>query len=385
MTFSARPMNARHLTLLAALLAASGAAAACHHAPPAPTPPGPENEVDLTKQQMQEMKIGVETVDMQDVDDTILTSGKVAYDDQKVAHVFSPVSGKVVKVFAQLGNSVKKGDSLAVIESPDIGVATSDVGKARADLIAAEHEFQRQKDLLAAHAASQKDFETAADNYRKQKAEMERAEQKAALFRQGDVVGQTFTLKSEIDGEVYQKGVSPGMEVAGEYGGSNPLELFTIGEADTVWVLADVFEMDIPRVKVGSKVIVTVVSWPKRTFEGKVDWISGALDPSTHATKVRCTFRNEDGALKPEMFATVRISVDVRKAVAIPRAAVLRLGDATVVFLDRGPTKDGKERFERWPVPVDEGEGSKWLTVEHGLSVGDKVVTNGAILLSGML
>lgn len=362
--------------------------AGCEHKASAVTaPPGAPNEVLLTAEQIKRMKIVSARVDLQDVDDTVLASGKVAYDDQKVIHVFSPVSGKVVKVLGQLGSHVKKGDPLVLIESPEIGVATSDVGKARAELIAAEHDFRRQKELLETHATSQKDFEVAADNYRKAKAEMERAEQKARLFRQGDVTGQSYTLRSDLDGEVYMKAVSTGMEIAGQYGGAGaPVELFTIGEADKVWVLADVFELDVRRVKLGSKVVVNVMSWPERSFEGKIDWISGSLDANTHATKVRCTFENPDRALKPEMFATVKISVDVKKAIAIPRSAVLRFGDQTVVFLDRGPDKaTHMERFERLPVSADEGESSVWLTVDHGLERGDMIVTAGAILLSSML
>jgi cobalt-zinc-cadmium efflux system membrane fusion protein len=363
------------------------AGAACHDPPSsaATPPPGAPNEVLVGKEQIAQMKIAVATVGLEDVDDSVLASGKVAFQDQKLIHVFSPVTGRVAKVFVQLGDRVKKGDPLLAITSPDVGIATSDVGKAKADLIAAEHEMQRQKDLLALHAAAPKDYEAAADAYRKAKAEMERAAQKAALFRQGDVVGQTYTLRAEIDGEVFVKNVSTGMEIGGQYTGANPVELFTIGQADQVWVFADVYELDIPRVKYGSKVVVNVPSWPGRDFSGAVDWISSAIDPSTHATKVRCSFDNRDGALKPEMFATINISVDVKKAIAIPRSAVLRLGDQTVVFLDRGAGPDGRERFERVPLLVDEGEGSKWLTVEHGLAVGDRVVTGGAILLSGNL
>ncbi|AKU96425.1 putative Co/Zn/Cd efflux system membrane fusion protein [Labilithrix luteola] len=374
-------MNAHRWPLLFALLI--GTAGCNHKANALTTPPGPLNEALLTQEQIKKMRIATAVVDLQDVDDTVLTTGKVAYDDQQVVHVFSPVAGKAVKVLAQLGNHVKKGDPLVVIESPDIGVATSDLSKAKADLIAAGHDYQRQKELLETHATSQKDFETAADNYRKAKAEVERAEQKARLFRQGDVTGQTYTLRSDLEGEVFMKAISPGMEIAGQYGGGTT-ELFTIGHASKVWVLADVFELDIRRVKLGAKVVVNVASWPERMFEGTVDWISGALDTNTHATKVRCTFDNSDGALKPEMFATMRISVDVKKAIAIPRSSVLRFGDQTVVFVHRG-TKDGKESFERLPVTVDEGEGSEWLTVEHGLEKGDKIVTDGALLLSGML
>jgi cobalt-zinc-cadmium efflux system membrane fusion protein len=369
-------------TIIAALITAT---AGCKHKTNAAAAAvGSPNEVLVAPDQLKAMKIAIADVDLQDVDDTVLTTGKVAYDDQKVVHVFSPVAGKAVRVIAQLGNRVKKGDPLVIIESPDIGVATSDVGKAKADLIAAMHDYQRQKELLETHATSQKDFETAADNYRKAKAEIERSQAKAHLFQQGDVTGQSYTLRSDLEGEVFMKAVSPGMEVAGQYAGGNPAELYTIGQADQVWVLADVFELDIRRVKLGSKVVVNVASWPERSFQGKVDWISGALDANTHATKVRCTFDNSDGALKPEMFATVKISVDVRKAIAIPRSAVLRLGDQTVVFVDRGP-QGGKESFERIPVTVDEGEGSDWLTVEHGLEKGEKIVTSGAIMLSGML
>jgi cobalt-zinc-cadmium efflux system membrane fusion protein len=347
-------------------------------------PPPPANMVLVTDDQLKQMKIATEVVDFQDVDDTVLASGKVSYDDQKVIHVFSPVSGKVANVFVQLGNHVKKGDALATVESPDIGAATSDVSKAKADIMAAEHEFARQKELLELHAASQKDFEAAANSYRQAKAEMERARQKAALFQRGDVVGQSFTLRSDISGEVFMKAVSPGMQIAGQYGG-NSTELFTIGEADKVWVLSDVFELDTPRVKLGATAIVNVVSSPARDFVGTVDWVSSALDPNTHATKVRCAFDNRDGALKPEMFTTVKISADVRKAIAIPRSAVLRLGEQTAVFLNRGPDSEGRQRFERLPVAVDEGESTKWLTVDHGLERGDRVVTEGAILLSAML
>jgi membrane fusion protein, heavy metal efflux system len=348
----------------------------------------PPGEAWLTAQQIKDAKIEFQEVSDQNVDDTILTSGKVTFDDQRVAHVYSPVSGRVTRIDAQLGVRVKKGSPLAVIESPDIGIASSDVGKASADLIAAEHDFKRQKDLYDNHAASQKDLEISEDNYRKAKAEMDRAKQKAYLLRAGgggSDVSQGYTVITPMEGEVIMKNVSPGIEVQGQYGGGAAAELFTVGELDKVWVIADVFEMDIARVKVGSKANVKVVAYAGKNFEGKVDWVSGTLDSVTRTAKVRCTFDNPDRLLKPEMYATVQISVEERTALAIPRSALLRLGDQTVVFVQTGTTPDGKLKFERVPVTVDEGEGSKWVPVSHGLEKGQKIVTSGAILLSGML
>jgi len=373
---------------LAVALAAALAIAGCHRSHAAMKDPlqPPPGEAWLTSEQVKEAQIEVAPVDDQNVDDTITASGRVTFDDQRVTHIFSPVTGRVNRIDANLGQRVKKGDALATIESPDVGIASSDLGKAQADLIAAEHDYNRQKELFAAHAASQKDYEQAEDNYRKAKSEMGRARAKAALFRTGgDSVSQGYTLRAGIDGEVIARNVSPGIEVQGQYGGGQAVELFTIGELDRVWVLAEVFEMDIARVKMGSKAVVRVVAYPNKVFEGKVDYVSGSLDPQTRTAKIRCTFDNPDRLLKPEMYATVNVSVEERRALAIPHSAVLRLGEQTVVFVDRGNAPDGRHRFERLPVQVDEGEASTWIPVTHGLDKGTKIVTKGAILLSGMI
>jgi membrane fusion protein, heavy metal efflux system len=349
-------------------------------------PQVPAGEVWLTPQQVKDAKIEVQPVTDQDVDDTILTSGRVALEDLRSAHVFSPVTGRVAKIDAQLGARVKKGDPLAVIESPDIGSAVSDVHKAEADVIAAEHDYKRKKDLFEQKAGSAADLETAEDNWRKAKAEVERARQKAFLLRAGNVdsVTQTYTLASPIDGEVLMRNINPGIEVQGQYGGGTATELFTIGEVDKVWVLGDLYEMDLARVHVGTPAVVTVVTYKDKVFKGQVDWVSGMLDPNTRTAKVRCTFDNPDKLLRPEMYATVQISVDQTRALAIPRGALLRLGEYKVVFVQVGEG-DGRVRFERVPVDVDEGESSQWLEVKHGLTAGQKVVTSGAILLSQKL
>ncbi|HLK39776.1 MAG TPA: efflux RND transporter periplasmic adaptor subunit [Polyangiaceae bacterium] len=373
--------------LLPVALSATGVS--CHKSLAAPEPSGPEpppGEVWLTPQQVKDAKIEVQTVTDQDVDDTILTSGRVALEDVRSAHVFSPVTGRVARISAELGARVKKGAPLAVIESPDIGSAVSDVHKAEADVIAAEHDYKRKKELFEQKAGSAADLETAEDNWRKAKAEVERARQKSFLLRTGnlDSVSQTYTLASPIEGEVLMRNINPGIEVQGQYGGGTAQELFTIGELDKVWVLGDLYEMDLARVHVGSPAQVTVVTYKDKVFTGQVDWVSGALDPNTRTAKVRCTFDNPDKLLRPEMYATVQISVDQKRALAIPRSALLRLGEYKVVFVELGEG-DGKVRFERLPVDVDEGESSQWLEVKHGLDAGQKVVVSGAILLSQKL
>jgi cobalt-zinc-cadmium efflux system membrane fusion protein len=369
------------------VLAAAVAVVGCHPSQAAGvadlSTPG---QVWLTPQQIADGKIQVATVGEQVVDDSVVTSGMVTLEDIRTGHVFSPVTGRVVKITAEYGQRVKKGDILAIIESPDIGSAVSDSHKAEADLIAAEHDLRRKKDLLEQHAASAADVETAEDTQRTAKAELERARAKQFLLRVGnvDAVTQTFALTSPVDGEVLMRNINPGIEVQGQYTGGANQELFTIGELDHVWVLGDVYEIDMARVHEGARAQVTVVAYPDKVFDGKVDWISGSLDPNTRTAKVRCTFDNPDRMLRPSMYATVRIAVDERKALAIPRDALVRLGEYKVVFVQVGDS-GGKTGFERLPVDIDEQDTRPWLQIKHGLEAGQKVVVAGAAALSQRL
>ena len=347
----------------------------------------PSSEIWLWQDQVTAAKLVVEPLAPQPVGGLVVTSGRVTFDDLKVAHVMSPVTGRVVRIEAQPGQRVKKGDTLAVIESPDVGLAFSDLEKARADSISAEKDFKRQKELFDVHAGSQRDLEAAQGNFAKAKAELQRSGRKAQLLRAGGASsgGQSYTLRAPIGGEVIARNVNPGAEVQGQYSGGTVLELFTIGELDTVWVMADLFEMDLGRVKQGTECLVKVVAYPGRVFQGTADWVSDTLDPATRTAKVRCKLDNSDRALKPEMYATAALAVDRQRTLALPRSAILHLGDQTMAFIDLGKAPDGRLRYERRPVSVNEELGGDFLPVVRGISAGERVVTSGAILLSGML
>jgi len=352
----------------------------------APATP-PAGEAWLPAQQAKEAGIQFAPVGYEELGKTIVVAGRVTFDDRRVAHVFSPVTGRVIRLMADLGQRVTKGDPLAVIASPDLGSAFSDLLKAQADLVQAQKEYERQGELYEAHAGSQRDFEAAQSAYLKAKAELERAEQKTRLLHQGPStqLTQDYVLSSPINGEVIARNLNPGFEVQGQYSGGSAPELYTIGELDEVWVLADVYEMDLPRIQLGAPVSVRVVSFPDRSFTGKVDWISGAIDPATRTAKVRIVIDNQDRALRPEMYASVVITVPGHKALAVPRSAVLRQGDQTVVLVHTGAAPDGSFKLERRPVQVDDEGSDGALEILHGLQEGDEVVTSGAILILGML
>jgi cobalt-zinc-cadmium efflux system membrane fusion protein len=375
------------LALLAAI--AMAPAIACNPtAGAAPAAAVPAGEVRLAPAKVRSAGIAVAAAGYQDLDRVLAASGRVTFDDQRVTHVFSPVNGRVTRLVAAPGQRMRKGDPLAIIESPDAGSAASDLAKAQAALGQADREYRRQQELYAAHASAQRDLEAAEAAARQARAELERAEQRARMLGGGRLVAgvtQEFALRAPIAGEVIARAANPGVEVQGQYSGGTAVELFTVGELDRVWVLADVFEIDLARIRVGAPVEVDVVSFPGRKFGGRVDYISGAVDAATRTAKVRCTIDNPDRALKPEMYASVAIAVPGRRALAIPRRAVLRQGEQTVVFRLLGTTAAGEVRFERWPVKVDDEGNDNLVPVLAGLAPGDRVVTAGGILLLGMV
>jgi cobalt-zinc-cadmium efflux system membrane fusion protein len=360
------------------------AALACGHSP-APTPSGgaPRGEIWLSQDQVRQAQIKIDDVAQRPFTERVVTGGRIAFDDLRVTHVFSPVTGRVSKIAADFGQKVHKGDALAEIESPDLASAYSDEAKAQADLTAAEHDVKRQRDLEAAGAAAQAQLEQSEDAYHKAQAEMERAELKTKLLhaRTGGPVSQVYVLRSTLDGEVVGRSVNPGIEVQGMLSGANVAnELFTIGSIDKVWLLADLYESQLGRVKSGDTVDITTVSYPD-VFRGTVDYVSDVLDPNTRTARLRASIDNADHKLKPEMFVTASVKLGQRQAIAIPRTAVLKLSDQYVVFVEVGRTDAGLLRFAVRPVKLGDDEGG-YVEILQGLNPGEQLVTEGAILLS---
>ena len=352
----------------------------------------PNDEVWPTQKQLDEGHITTQAVGTKDVPEAVSIGGRLTFDDTKISHVFSPVNGRITKVLAQPGQHVDKGTPLVAILSPDVGQYMSDVVKAEADKVQAEHEYQRQQELFASHIGAQRDLEAAEDAQRKARAEYARAKQLTDLLRTADydTVSQEYILRSPIAGEVIARKASPGTEVQGQYsnGGSssNVAELFTIGELGELWVLGDVYEIDLPHVNEGDEVTVKVDAYPDKVFHGRVDWVADVLDPALHTAKVRCVIDNAEHLLKPEMYEAVTIAVPGKQVVAVPRDAVMRVDGQTVVFVETGERKpDGGVVFKRRTVAAKLDANTPEVAVTSGLAAGETVAVKHSLMLLGML
>lgn len=360
-------------------------ACTCARLPPAlPPERPPRNEVWLDHDEVARAGIAIAVAEPHDVSDVLVTPGRIAFDENRVTHILSPVSGQVRAIDGKLGARIAKGHTLAVIASPDLGLATSDLDKARASLIAAEHAYVRQRDMWPARATTLTDLEQAEDDLNSARAEQARAAQKVALFHAGTAVTQAYDLKSPIAGEILAREVNPGLQVQGIYDGGTSPELFTVGDLDKVWVFSAVHESDLARVHVGARAEISLIG-SDGPFEGFVDWVSGSLNPQTRTATLRAIIENRHEQLKPEMFGTVTVTATPIRALAIPREALVHLGGTTLVFFERGLAPDARERYERLPVTADEDSRGDYVPVTHGVELGDHVVTHGMGVLAAKM
>ena len=312
------------------------------------------------------------------------TSGKVAFDEERLARVHAPVTGRVVEVPAKPGDVVEKGATLLVIDSPDLSMAKADYAKAVSDVERTEKALSLVRELVEAKASAPKELRDTENEQRKAQAERERAAARLRTLglsddRLRDIaaradVATTVTVTAPRSGVVVERNVTPGQVVS--YGQADaPVNLFVIADLSTMWVVADVYEPDVSRVRLGQPVSVTLPCCPGERYEGTVTYIADSVDPQTRTLKVRAVVANRGRALKAEMFAKVALATTSTRVLAVPQSAVHRDEGAPFVLVRRGP-----DEYERRPVSLGPDLGD-WIEVVKGVGPDDTVVTTGGILL----
>ncbi|HUK99341.1 MAG TPA: efflux RND transporter periplasmic adaptor subunit [Nitrospirota bacterium] len=305
---------------------------------------------------------------------TLVSPAVVEADPARTVNILPPVSGRVIKLGVRLGDRVVKGQLLAVIESGDLAQAYADDDKARDALQHAERTLERVRGLHKAGAGSLKDLEQAESDYAQAKAEFSRAE---ARLEEIGVPSQPknglrlLTLTSPTAGSVTALTTAPGAFV-------NDLtaSLMTIANLDSVWVTANVPEIDLSHIARGQSVDVSFSAYPDQVFHGTVAFISDVVESDTHRNKVRIVFSNSGGKFKPNMFANVSFNIPQKSEVFVPNSALLMHNDNTVVFVEVAPWT-----FVKRPVLPGYGEGDG-ARIDQGLNPGDRIIVKGGVLLN---
>jgi cobalt-zinc-cadmium efflux system membrane fusion protein len=300
-------------------------------------------------------------------------TGKITYDEAHTARITSPIAGRVTGAIAALGASVKAGDVLVELDSPELGQAQSDYAGALADLNLADRAFQRMQELYANGIAPRKDQEQAQDNVVRARSEAERARLK--LVNLGVHAGRTdnrFSLHAPIAGIITERSINPGMEVRPD----QVAPLFVISDLSNLWVQMDIFEKDIGLMHVGAKVLVRVPAYQDETFTATVSYIGQVVEETTRTVKVRCILPNADNRLLPAMYAAIEVQSEPDdKAVVVPLTALFTEGESDWLFVAIG---DG--HFQKRPVKAGLRLKDRAVILD-GLNPGERLVVDGALLL----
>lgn len=307
-------------------------------------------------------------------------SGKVSFNETKRAYVGSRISGRAVVVYANPGNLIKKGEALALIDSFELGEAQSQYLKAKTSYELAEKSYARAKIILEGKVISEGEFQKRESDYLFAKAELKISEDKLHLLgmteneilsiRKEHTINSKVSVYAPISGTVIEKHLTLGEII-------EPTKpLFTIADLSNLWIIADVPENDITKVKMGMSVSITLSPYPEKIFNGKINYIAETIDPETRTVKARAVVENRDKLLKPEMFASVRVkSLEKKRLLAIPESAVEREKERAFVFVEKNKTSFEKRIVEIGPLI----EG--YHHILSGLNKGERIVVKGGFTL----
>ena len=311
-------------------------------------------------------------------------AGKMAYGEDRYSKISSPLQGRVVEVRAHLGDRVKAGAVLLVVDSPDIAQAYSEYVKEDSDLQYATRSHELAKDLYSNKALPLKDLKQAENELVKARAEFRRAKERLLSLRvpaeelnkplDKQQITSRFEMKSPLTGIVVERMVTPGQSVGGD---ANQV-LFTVADLDMLQVVADVYERDLALVKEGQFAKVKVEAYPEVDFPATVASVGDVVDPASRTIKLRAWVNNQDHRLKPEMFARLHIQVgDATKILVVPKEAVLESDGKQFVFVVEEPN-----RYVRHEVKVSNFTTDQMRVLE-GLTPGQRIVIKGAVLIKG--
>jgi len=315
--------------------------------------------VSAEKQQITGVRYG--RVEYRNLERNIRTVGRMEFDEKKISTVNPKIGGWIEELYVDYtGKMVRKGQPLLSIYSPELVSAQEEV------LLAL-----KAKKILSASPIT--DVAEGGDRLlqgaRRRLLFWDITPKQIETLEQTGEIKKSMVLYAPVDGFVMEKMAFKGMSIM------PGTALFKIGDLSTIWVVADIYEYELPFIKIGDKATITLAYFPGETFEGTATYIYPSLDPKTRTAKVRFDLPNPEFKLKPEMWANVELKIPLGRKLVVPEDAVMDSGTMQMVFVDRG-----QGHFESRHVQV----GSKvqgYYEVQSGLKEGERVVTSANFLI----
>lgn len=323
---------------------------------------GPSGTVKIDPTVVQNIGVRTAIVNIEPLSKTIRALGRVDFDEENMARLHPKTEGWIADIYVdKTGQTVTKDNILVSIYSPQLVSTQEEYLLALKNEKALEQSpFKDVRDGARSLVKSSRDRLSFLDVPNHQIIELEKSKK----------VKKNLHIHTPVAGTVLRIDARKGQYVTPQ------TELYMIADLSKVWVIAEIYEYELPWIKQGDRAEVTLISVPGKIFKGTVDYIYPYAEAKTRTTKVRLVFENDDLRLRPDMFAEVKISVQNQKdALVIPSEALIRSGDNTQVFLVKGSGKY-EPRFVKLGI---ESQGK--VSILSGLKEGDEVVTSAQFLI----
>jgi cobalt-zinc-cadmium efflux system membrane fusion protein len=334
--------------------------------------------VKMTAEVQKQNGIVVTVAKKQRLAGVISATGKVEANADRIAHVSPRISGKIVSVKASLGDSVSAGQVMATLDSVELGEALNRYHQSRTKLGLAQSNMDRVKNLVEKKIAARKDIFQAETDFKTAQTELHTDEERLSLYgvATSDLKGEgrkkpLLLVRSPIGGIITEKHA-----IVGEL--SDPSKsLYTVADLSSVWVLVDINEKDLAKVRRGQAAIVSVGAFPDLKLKGRITYIADLVDQATRTVKARIEVANPGRKLKPEMFANVELALaaDAPPVLAVPEDSVQDLDGKKVVFV-----AEGASEFAARPVQAGRA-ASGMVEIVSGLKEGERYAIKGAFIL----
>ncbi len=332
---------------------------------------GTKNDKNCISDTLMKM-IKIDSAQMKNVGDALQLTGEVSFDQEKVLRVMPSVSGQVSTVNVQLGDYVQAGQTLAVMHSVEVAGNFHERSTADADLNTAKRNMDNAETLWKNGLGTERDFTQAKNDYAKAQSEVNKINSVMNVYGAHQSANGEIIIKAPSSGYIVEKKVNAGQFVRPD----NSDNLFTISNLTDVWIMANVYETDIARVREGYPVTVKTLAYPDKVFTGRIDRMSHVLDPDSKVLKARIRLDNSGGLLRPQMFAQVSVkNTEGVLAIAIPSKSVLMDNGKNFVV-----TYTDRCHYDISPIEVLKTVGDR-AYIKTGLKVGDKVISENEILL----
>lgn len=340
--------------------------------------------VTLSEEKLRAAGIETSTVSLQNASIPLQATAAIELNGNLVSKIGSRVAGRVARILAIQGERVRAGQVLAYIDTVELDQTWAEYRKAKARQDLAVADLRREEILLEKKVTPEKDVLKARREVKEAEAEVVYAKDRLCLLgvdwtkleeqRNGSTIRPLIPIVSPIAGAVIERTVTQGEMV-------NPDKtLFTVADLSTLWVLIDIYERDLVRIKVGTEARLSVAALPEKIFQGTISYLSDVLDEKTRTVKARVTVRNAHGLLRPGMFANVSLERTVpQKMVMIPEQAVLIEGNERYVFVQLSPNT-----FKRKSITVGSTHGGQ-VGITDGLREGEVIAVRGTFSLKSEL